>query len=175
MTKDELEQRLLDLKTRQASGETSHCPRCGRLSMKKPLEHNALSRHADLYVCDDCGRVEAVLDMMDKQLPLEEWAGLKDKDPLLDFKALSMKETLDLALSRQLQYLRQLHEAWVYREEDERFDDYREQALSGCPGLSELWENPFCAVYQARDGCALVRFRWADGKSEVKTECLPER
>lgn len=77
--KRELTRRLLDLKARQAAGEQMPCPRCGRLSMKKPLEHNALSRHADLFVCDDCGLEESLLDMMRNPLPLEQWVHLIQK------------------------------------------------------------------------------------------------
>ena len=54
MTRDEIARRLLDLKARQDAGEQMICPRCGRNILKTPLTHNALSRHADLYVCDEC-------------------------------------------------------------------------------------------------------------------------
>ena len=71
--KRELTKRLLDLKARQGAGEIMPCPRCGSMSMKQPLEHNALSRHADLFICDNCGMTEALLDMMRNPLPLELW------------------------------------------------------------------------------------------------------
>jgi predicted RNA-binding Zn-ribbon protein involved in translation (DUF1610 family) len=74
MTRDEIARRLLDLKARQDAGEQMICPRCGRNTIKAPLGHNALSRYADLYVCDECGMTEAMLDMMRNPLPLEQWA-----------------------------------------------------------------------------------------------------
>ena len=53
------------------------CPRCGLAKMKKPIYTNALSRHADIYVCDLCGIEEALMDMNHTQLPLEEWYLIK--------------------------------------------------------------------------------------------------
>lgn len=53
------------------------CPRCGRLSMKEKLHTNALSRHAHVYVCDECGTDEAVREFAGNDLPLMEWAVAK--------------------------------------------------------------------------------------------------
>jgi len=173
MMKLELTRRLLDLKAHQASGEQMPCPRCGGMNMKTPLEHNALSRYTDLYICDDCGMTEALLDMMRNPLPLDQWTALKESRGQLDSKALSMKELTDQVLSQQVVELRRLHSAWVHRAEGDRFEAYRDQALKSCPGLVDLWENPFCAVYLARDGRVLVRFRWSEGKSEIAVDTLP--
>ena len=52
---------LADLKARQLAGEHMPCPRCGSFTMKPDLHTNALSRHADIYVCDGCGTEEALL------------------------------------------------------------------------------------------------------------------
>ena len=41
--------------------------------MKQLVEHNALSRYADLFICDNCGMTEALLDMIRNPLPLELW------------------------------------------------------------------------------------------------------
>jgi len=71
--------RLLDLKAKQDAGVKMTCPRCGRNTIKSPLEHNALSRYADLYICDECGMTEAMLDMMRNPLPLEQWSVFRDK------------------------------------------------------------------------------------------------
>ena len=57
----------------QADG-THNCPRCGRLTVKERLTTNALSRHADVYICDACGMDEAVRDMKGNPLPLKDWA-----------------------------------------------------------------------------------------------------
>ena len=49
------DQLLLDLKARQQAGEHMPCPRCGKDNMKPDLYTNALSRHAVLFICDQCG------------------------------------------------------------------------------------------------------------------------
>lgn len=53
---------------------THICPRCGRLTVKERLTTNALSRHADVYICDACGMDEAIRDMKGAPLPLKDWA-----------------------------------------------------------------------------------------------------
>lgn len=50
------------------------CPRCGRLTVKERLVTNAMSRHADVYICDACGMDEAIRDMKGQPLPLKDWA-----------------------------------------------------------------------------------------------------
>jgi hypothetical protein len=63
----------------------------------------------------------------------------------------------------------------MHRTEGQSFDALREQALKACPGMVDLWENPFCAVYRARDGQVLVRLRWDGNKSEIAVDTLPEK
>lgn len=50
------------------------CPRCGRHQMNVVAVRNSLSRHADVYVCNDCGTDEAIRDMTGNVLPLSEWS-----------------------------------------------------------------------------------------------------
>ena len=50
------------------------CPRCGRYRMDSDPVRNALSRHATIYVCDECGTDEAIRDFAGICLPLKEWA-----------------------------------------------------------------------------------------------------
>lgn len=51
------------------------CPRCGRRVMNEKPVRNAMSRRAGVYVCDECGIVEALEDMPGAvKLPFEEWA-----------------------------------------------------------------------------------------------------
>ncbi len=164
---------LLDLKARQDAGERMPCPRCGRNTIKVPLVHNALSRHADLYVCDDCGMAEAFLDMMHNPLPLEQWAIFCDAVPEHNFKALTMQEVAARVLGSQTDSLIQLHEAWVQQAGKVAFGMFREQAMKDFPGMTDLWENPFCAVYQALDGQVMVRLRLHEGKSEIAVDTIP--
>jgi len=54
------------------------CPRCGRMVMNEKPTRNALSRYADVYVCDECGMDEAIRDFGRKPLPLADWSVVKD-------------------------------------------------------------------------------------------------
>ena len=65
---------LTDLKARQESGEHMPCPRCGRDAMKTGDYIGALSRQADVYVCDSCGVEEAMRNFFHESTPLNEWA-----------------------------------------------------------------------------------------------------
>ena len=49
------------------------CPRCGHYRMSPRLSRNALSRSADIIVCDICGVDEAVRVLSDGVLPLSDW------------------------------------------------------------------------------------------------------
>lgn len=42
-------------KTAQVNGLLPWCPRCGRDTMTPDLLTNALSRKADIMICDECG------------------------------------------------------------------------------------------------------------------------
>ena len=74
---ERMERQLLDLKARQQAGEHMLCPRCGADTMKEPICTNALSRVADLYVCDSCGTAEAMLAFMKQDYPLTSWAAFQ--------------------------------------------------------------------------------------------------
>lgn len=50
------------------------CPRCGDMHMGNDVRRNALSRQANVYVCDVCGVEEAIRDRYAEPLPLELWA-----------------------------------------------------------------------------------------------------
>lgn len=48
------------------------CLRCGKLLNRK-LAVNAVSRHADVYICEECGTDEALREAIGEPLPLREW------------------------------------------------------------------------------------------------------
>lgn len=48
------------------------CPRCGG-HMAENVLHNALSRHEDVYICDNCGTEETVRDWKHLPLHIDEW------------------------------------------------------------------------------------------------------
>ncbi len=70
----EIKNALLDFKARQEAGEHLPCPCCGKYRMKPALDTNALSRQADIMICDECGQGEAVLAFLGTPYPLECWA-----------------------------------------------------------------------------------------------------
>lgn len=74
MTEQEAKQRIEQLKSLQERGENFPCPRCGHYRMDEKPVRNALSRHADVYICNQCGTDEAIRDMIKTVLPLTEWA-----------------------------------------------------------------------------------------------------
>ena len=74
-----LKKRLLDFKARQEAGEHLPCPRCGCDSMKPNLYTNALSRAADIMICDACGTDEAVRAFTSNPMSMEEWACMKEE------------------------------------------------------------------------------------------------
>ena len=70
LTKEDIEKAL----ERQRDG-AFRCPRCGRDTMKPKLHTNALSRRADVYICDECGMSEAIEDIPGNfKTPFEYWA-----------------------------------------------------------------------------------------------------
>ena len=66
------ERKLADLKAQQLDGVHMVCPRCGLNQLKTSIHTNALSRHADIYICDPCGSAEAMLDFIGKTVPVDE-------------------------------------------------------------------------------------------------------
>lgn len=159
--------KLLDLKARQESGEHMRCPRCGNDTMKMRLHTNALSRHADVYICDSCGTNEAMLDFMNNPLPLSEWACFKVKRPPSDLEALGAREATERLNAQQIPYLSELFLRWVDDTENTDFEVYRREAFENCPGLYDLWLNPFRAAFVTRNHVLYARFRKVDGKVQV--------
>lgn len=52
------------------------CPRCGRWTMNSDPVRNALSRRAEIYICDSCGTEEAMEDYFGRRWrnkPLASW------------------------------------------------------------------------------------------------------
>lgn len=167
----EIKNMLCDLKARQEAGEQMPCPRCGRDTMKPTLETNALSRHADgIYVCDDCGTAEAMLDFMQNPLPLDCWAFFHEDKPTADFKAVPGNEAAKIIREEHIPRLTCVFRKWLAG--GVNFKDLRSEALRECPGLTQIWERPFQALYQAADGEIVVRFREKGNRVEYVTDFL---
>ena len=106
---ERMERRLLDLKARQQAEEHMLCPRCGADTMKEPVCTNALSRVADLYVCDSCGTAEAMLAFMKQDYPLTSWAAFQPVRPPSDLEALPATEVLQRVMKEQADTLIHLY------------------------------------------------------------------
>lgn len=50
------------------------CPRCGKYDMSSNPMRNALSRYADIQICDSCGIDEAMRDFAHSPIPITSWA-----------------------------------------------------------------------------------------------------
>ena len=148
---------LADLKARQKAGELMRCPRCGADTMKEPVHTNALSRIADIYICDACGSAEAMLAFMRQQYPLTSWSAFQPERPESDFRDLPAGDVL---IRVQLEQIGMLTDICTKCMNDPgHAAEYRLEAFESCPGLTQLWTEPFQAKYDAVDGAVLIRFR----------------
>ena len=164
---------LADLKARQEAGEHMRCPRCGADTMKEPVHTNALSRIADIYICDACGSAEAMLAFMRQQYPLTSWSAFQPERPESDFRDLPAGDVL---IRVQLEQIGMLTDICTKCMNDpEHAAEYRLEAFESCPGLTELWTQPFQAKYDAADGAVLIRFRRAaNGDLQVAANIMEE-
>ena len=167
---DRIRKALGDLKARQDGGEHMPCPRCGRDTMKKSIHTNALSRHADIYICDACGTEEALLKFMSNPLPMREWACFRPTPQPSDFKTLPAEQIWERVQDTQIPFLMNLYERWRKEHEYENFIDYSAAAFESCPGLTQLWEHPFRAEYAAANGKLVLRFRLTDEGIEIAAD-----
>lgn len=77
MNEQEAKLFIEELNLIQESGVPFPCPRCGHDRMKEPMAHNAISRHADILICSECGTDEAMRVAFDSPLPFTEWSVIK--------------------------------------------------------------------------------------------------
>lgn len=63
----------------QTNGLTLPCPRCGNWCMSpNGATKNALSRRADIYICDSCGNKEAIEDIPGNcKKNIDDWFAIK--------------------------------------------------------------------------------------------------
>ncbi len=165
------EKGLLDLKARQDAGEHMLCPRCGCDKIKPRIHTNAHSRHADIYICDDCGTAEALLQFMNNPLPLSEWACFNAGRAEGDFKAVSGADAWKEIQTEQAPYLIKLYQQWLADPEQD-FAVLRIEAHANCKGLADIWAQPFHATYEVEDGILLLRFRDTETGTEVACDLV---
>lgn len=157
--------RLLDLQARQDQDCRMLCPRCGSTELKKPVTTNALSRIAELYVCDDCGTAEAMLAFMKQAYPLHQWHAFQPAIPASDFDSRPASEVLTLVIQKQTEELKRIF--LLCRDDPEAAMEYRLEAFENCPGLSELWPEPFQAKFNAADGAVIIRY-WSTEEGTIQ-------
>ena len=168
---ERIQKRLADLKARQQAGENLPCPRCGRKTMKDAVCTNALSRHADIFICDQCGTAEAMLDFMRNPLPIEDWACVQKRFD--GYLPETIEEHIDIISHEHIPFLTSLYQRWLDEQGHEDFREYRNAARKRCPGLTELWTEPFQAEYTTKDGSrALVRFRVKDDEIQYVIDVM---
>ena len=172
----DLQKALADLKARQEAGEQMPCPRCGKETMKPALCTNALSRVADgIFVCDDCGTQEALLAFMRNPMPVDEWAFLNPDLPSVDFKDLPGKAVWEQIRMDHGPALISIFKRWTQEKPGASFTPYRWEAFKKCPGLTEIWEQPFQAKYDVADGELILRLRHTDEGVEIAADLLERR
>jgi len=170
---EHIERALNDLRVRQQAGEWMPCPRCGRDTLKPSLHTNALSRHADgIYICDECGTAEAMLDFMNNPLPTELWAMFRVPRQESDLKDLPGEEVWKRIRMEHGPILIDIFKRWTQEEPGADFKAYRREAMKRCPGLTQIWDQPFQAMYEVSDGQLILRFRNTDDGVEITADLM---
>ena len=170
---EEIRKALADLKAGQEAGRYTACPRCGRDTMKPSLYTNALSREADgIMVCDECGTQEALLAFMRNPKPVEDWAFLREDVPTADFRDLPGAAVWEQIRMEHGPALIDIFKRWTQEKPGADFRAYRNEAFCKCPGLNEIWPQPFQAQYLAADGELILRFRQGEEGVEITADLL---
>ena len=129
--------------------------------MKPDLYTNALSRLADIMICDECGMDEAKLAFMGAPTSLYQWAALQPEKPKGDFKAMTGEEAWNIIQKEHAGEMFRLYKRFLNCEEPE---EIRFLAFEKCPGLEQIWTEPYQMKYRCRDGSLIIQFKTtADG------------
>ena len=164
-----IDQKLANLKAAQEAGKYTLCPRCGQDTMNPSLPRNALSRITDMMICSTCGMDEAKMAFMNAPNSLYSWAGLQPEKPASDFKTLPGKEVWERVYKEQKKALFDLYERFEAGEDP---NEIRLCAFESCPGLLQIWTQPFQMNFAASDGTVVLRFRRVDGKLEIAADLI---
>ena len=100
-----------------------------------------------------------MLAFMKQDYPLHLWAAFQPVRPPADFKARPVSQVMERVLCMQSDALLRLYR--LCRDDPDNAEWYRLEAFESCPGLTELWPQPFQVKYQAADGAVLIRFKTA--------------
>ena len=161
------------LRKREEAGQQVMCPRCGINRLKPELYTNALSRHLDgIYVCDECGLSEALLDFKNAVMPTEAWAVFQEDIPPSDFKDKPGAEVWEQIRMEHGPVSLRLFKRWRENPDTSTTMSYNLEARKLCPGLRQLWTAPFQAVYDVADGELVLRVREAPDGVEIVCNLL---
>ena len=112
-----------------------------------------------------------MLDFMRNPLPLEDWACAQKR--IDGYQPDTIEEHIETITHEHVPFLTTLFQQWLDEEEHKDFREYRDAARKHCPGLSELWTEPFQAEYREKDGSrALVRLRVKDDEIQYVVDVM---
>ena len=168
-----IEKRLADLKALQESGAYTRCPRCGLSTMKPKLYTNALSRIADIMVCDTCGVDEAKLAFMGSPGTLYQWAALQPEKAPGDFRAVTAEEAWKRICGEQANTITRLYH--LFTDGKGTADEIRYEAFESCPGLTQIWTEPYHMRYACKNGTLLIQFRDTETGLEMTASLVDEK
>ena len=125
----------------------------------------------NIYICDECGTAEALLDFMNQKLPVSLWAVCKPLRIPSGFGSMTAEDVRDTVVREQIPTL-----ARIYRQcldDPDNAEDFRAEAFETCPGLTELWLQPFTVRYDSHDAPVMIRFRLGvDGETEFSADIV---
>lgn len=162
--KKTIHMKLNELKARQENSEHMPCPRCGRDTMKKDIFTNALSRVADLMICDECGIEESKLAFMRAPDSLYTWAAFQPERPGSDFKEMCGEEAWRKLCDGFAETLQSFHDRFLNGEDP---NDIRFDAFESLPGLTEFWTEPYRMDFKVSDGRLVITFEKNGAKYEM--------
>ena len=105
-------------------------------------------------------------------MPVDEWAFLNPDLSSVDFKDLPGKAVWEQIRMDQGPTLINLFKRWTMEEPGADFKAYRREAMKCCPGLTQIWEQPFQAMYEVADGQLILRFRNTDDGVEITADLM---
>jgi len=167
-----IQERMAQIKAAQEAGVHTRCPRCGEDTMKPSLHPNALSRYADIMICDLCGMDEAKMAFMGAPKPLAHWACLNPVRE--DFKDTPRAQALSRIEETQISFLQDLYRYWLAQPAGVDWEAHRLDAYDRCPGLTTLWFEPFVARYTVAEGVLVISFRMRDGTAQYAADLITD-
>ena len=96
---------------------------------------------------------------MKNPLPVSWWAMFRPGKGASHLKELPGTEAMDIVREQDMPILTEIFEQWSEEKPGADFEPYRLDAMSRCPGITQLWPDSFQALYETADGHLLIQFR----------------